>query len=123
MSADLGLGAGGKMRQEIYGDEYGIGTWARQPAETARIEMVDALAFKALTGIEVPAPAIDAETYTRFGFPWFDLLAPGLKDIRASERLSGVRSVGDLEGLAADEPLPISEAQVVRLLQLREAIA
>jgi hypothetical protein len=118
--APMGVGAGGRMRQEIYADEHGIGTWQPEPARTVRIELVEARAFEALTGIAVPGPPVDAETYTRHGLPWFDLLDPTRSDIAAAERLASVRSIADLEGLR-DDPLPIPEHQVRRLLQLRGA--
>lgn len=120
-AAPMGVGAGGRMRQEIYADEYGISAWERAPARTVRIDLVDALAFEALTGLAVPGPPVDAETYTRYGLPWFDLLAPTKTDIAAADRLASVRSVADLEG-RRDVPLAISEDQVRRLLQLRSVI-
>jgi len=119
----LGLGAGGRMRQEIFEDEHGADTWQDEPSVGARVELVNALAFEAVTGIKAPAPVIDAETYTRFGLPWFDLISPTRKDIEASERLAGVRSIDDLKQLPAGELLPISEAQVVRLLQVKDLFA
>lgn len=118
----MGLGAGGHIRQEIYRDEHGFETWEPEPATTVRLELVDALAFAALTGLPMPHPPADAETYTSHGFPWFDLLSPTRKDIEASERLAQVRSIADLEG-RREEPLPISESQVRRLLELREPVA
>ena len=117
-SPPMGLGAGGRMRQEVYADDYGIGTWEPEPARTVRVDLVDALAFEALTGIAVPGPPVDAATYTSHGFPWFDLLAPTRTDIAAAEKLASIRSIADLEGRRED-PLPISEEQVRRLLELR----
>jgi len=76
------------------------------------------MAFEALTGLPAPPPVADARTYTEFGLPWFDLLEPRREDIRAAERLASVRSIADLEARGED-PLPIPEAQVVRLLTLR----
>jgi hypothetical protein len=116
-AAPMGLGAGGRMRQEIYGDEYGIDTWRSTPATTVRIDLVDALAFTALTGRAVHPPA-DARAYTHAGLPWFDLLEPTRRDVQAAERLATVRSIADLEG-RRDEPLAIADEQVIRLLALR----
>ena len=114
----MGLGAGGRMRQEIYADEHGIDTWESEPIATVRVDLVDALAFAAITGRPVPPPVIDANTYTEFGMPWFDLMQPNRSDIKAAQRLAGIRSVADLEGLE-EAPLPIPDAQVIRLLSLR----
>lgn len=118
--APMGLGAGGRMRQEVYADDHGIDTWERAPARTVRVELVDALAFEALTGIAVPGPPVDATTYTSHGLPWFDLLAPTKQDIAAAEKLAAIRSIADLER-RTEEPLPIPEDQVRRLLSLRVA--
>jgi hypothetical protein len=120
-AAPMGLGAGGRMRQEIYADEYGIDTWDPTPIATVRIDLIDALAFEAMTGLRVPSP-VDARTYTEFGLPWFDLLEPTRPDIEAAERLASVRSVAELED-RRETPLPIPEEQVVRLLRLRAQLA
>ena len=120
-SAPMGLGAGGRMRQEVYADTYGIGTWEPAPARTVRVDLVDALAFEALTGIAVTGPPVDAATYTSHGLPWFELLAPTRQDIAAAEKLASIRSIADLEGRAED-PLPIAEEQVRRLLSLRVTV-
>jgi hypothetical protein len=106
------------MRQEIHADEYGAETWEREPSATVHIDLVDALAFEALTGRPAPAPVVDAGTYTRCGLPWFDLIEPTARDIAAAERLRRVRSLADLEG-RREERLPIPDPQVVRLLRLR----
>jgi hypothetical protein len=115
----MGLGAGGRMRQEIYADEYGPDSWEPQPTATVHVDLVDAMAFEALTGLAAPPPVADARTYTEFGLPWFDLYDPRRENVRAANRLAGVRSIADLEAREED-PLPIPEAQVVRLLRLRQ---
>jgi hypothetical protein len=96
-AAPMKLGAGGRMRQEIYADEHGIDTWEAEPLRTVPIDLVDALAFEALTGRPAPPPVVDAQTYTRFGLPWFDLIEPTARDVAAAERLASVCSIADLE--------------------------
>ena len=117
----MGLAAGGRMRQEIYADEYGLRSWKVDPARAVHVDLVDALAFEAVTGIRAPAPPVDAATYTAHGLPWFDLLDPTRRDIAAAERLACVRSIADLEG-RRDATLPIPEHQIRRLLRLRERV-
>jgi len=116
----MGLAAGGRITQDIREDDHGIDTWKRKPARTIRIELVDAMVFEALTGLPAPHPAPDAHSYTAHGLPWFDLYDPAARDVKAANRLSGVRSLAELEGRGArDVPLPIPAAQVRTLLRLR----
>lgn len=117
-ASSMGLGAGGRMRQEIYADEHGSDTWAPKPVRTVHVDLVDSLAFEAVTGLPAPQPVLSARDYTEHGFPWFDLFEPGKRDIAAAGRLAAVRSVADLEGRDED-PLPIPYEQIVRLLRLR----
>ena len=120
-AAPMGVAAGGRLRQEIYADEHGLDTWQPGPVATVHVDLVDALAFEALTGHAAPPPVVDAAMYTRLGFPWFELIDPNGADIAAAKRLACVRSLADLEG-RDEQPLPIPEAQVIRLLVLRSSV-
>ena len=82
--------------------------------------MIDALPFETIAGITLSGPHVDAETHTRPGLPWFDLLAPTEKDIAAAERLASAGPVSELEG-RTEVPLPIPEHLVRRRLGLRDA--
>jgi hypothetical protein len=95
-AAPLGVGAGGRMRQEIYADEHGIDTWQQPAISHRRIELVDALDFAAMTGFPVPTTPIDAELYTRYGLPWFDLYDPVRRDIAPAPTLGGIASIAEL---------------------------
>jgi hypothetical protein len=94
----LGLGAGGRVRQEIYADEHGIDTWQPTATARARIELVDALDFTAMTGFPVHDTPINADLYTRHGLPWFDLYDPVRQDIAPAPTLNGITSIGMLTG-------------------------
>jgi hypothetical protein len=110
----MGLGAGGRMRQEIVPDAYGWETW--DPARVGRAEahLLTSADWRALTGEEPPPTPIDARTYPEAGLPWFDLYSER-GDLPASERLAGVRSVDDLEGGAGAQPTSVPPWQVAIL--------
>src|SRR4051794_10049465 len=69
----MALGAGGRMRQKIYPDPHGLEAWDLDNHGEARIVLVAAQHYAALTGRTPPPTPIDAETYARAGLPWFDL--------------------------------------------------
>lgn len=92
-SCDMGLGAGGRMRQEIFADEHGIDTWIPDPVAQAEVRLLEAHAYAERFGVPVPSTPVDVRTYLRFGLPWFELVAPDRRDIGRSERLAGVEPV------------------------------
>ena len=114
-SPDVGLGAGGRMRQEIYEDTYGLDTWEPEPVATVEIRLLEAHAFAERFDVAVPPTPVDADTYTRHGLPWFDLYDPSRQDVAATDRLKGVRSIDELAGGAGEPPLEIADAQTVAL--------
>ena len=96
-ASPMGLGAGGRMRQEIFPDTYGWETWDPARVGRAEVHLCTSADWRALTGEEPPPTPIDARTYTDAGYPWFDLYSEQ-GDLPPSGRLAGVRSGQDLEG-------------------------
>jgi hypothetical protein len=72
-AASMGLGAGGKMKQEIFPDEYGIDTWDTESSGRVFIHIANSMVWRDITGEEPPPTPISASLYTEHGFPWFDL--------------------------------------------------
>ena len=67
------LGAGGQMRQKIYPDRFGRDVWDAGSVGRAHVRLINAPAWRTLTGEEAPSSPIDIESYTRAGLPWFDI--------------------------------------------------
>ncbi|SET52712.1 hypothetical protein SAMN05216326_13322 [Nitrosomonas marina] len=93
----MGLGAGGRMRQKIYTDPFGIDVWDEGNFGQIEIFIVNSLQYQVLTGCKPPPTPIDAATYTQHGLPWFDLYDEALEGVAASETLAGVKSVADVD--------------------------
>ena len=89
----MGLGAGGKMKQEIYKDEYGVETWDSQNYGEVFVHIANSLMYREITGLEPPQTPVSAKMYTEYGFPWFDLYDENKKDIVPSKILSKVKTV------------------------------
>ncbi|SET67191.1 hypothetical protein SAMN05216326_1586 [Nitrosomonas marina] len=116
----MGLAAGGRMRQKIYTDPYGVEVWDENNLGQIEVYIVNSLQYRALTGSAPPPTPIDAATYTQYGFPWFDLYDEALEDIASSETLEGVKSIADVDqaqGRDAKETtsVNISETQIKKL--------
>lgn len=74
---EMTLGAGGRMRQKIYPDRFGRDVWDAGTFGRAHVRLIDAKAWRSLTGEEPPPSPIDADSYTRAGLPWFDIYDEG----------------------------------------------
>ena len=113
--ASMGLGAGGRMRQEIYADERDLTDYSSHRTWRVFVHLCSAAQWTAITGEVAPPTPIDREIYVQHGFPWFDYYDADREDLAASETLSKVRTVGDLLG-KDDEPFnPIDPSTVIKL--------
>lgn len=116
----MGLGAGGRMRQKIYADPYGVEVWDENNIGQIEVYIVNSLQYRALTGSAPPPTSIDAATYTQYGLPWFDLYDEALEDVASSETLAGVKGIADVDqaqGRDSEESasVNISETQIKKL--------
>jgi len=97
MSIDeMGIGAGGSMRQEIYEDEYGIEAWDLDNTERCFITLANAEQWLSITGEEPPMSSISSEEYTDAGLPWFDYFDDDKKSIEGAEALDDIKSIKDI---------------------------
>jgi hypothetical protein len=96
-SADMGLAAGGKMKQDIYPDAYGIDTWDQDNYAEVYVHIVNSMLYHEITGMLPPSTPITARTYTEYGLPWFDLYNEGKGDVAASKILSKVKTVKQMD--------------------------
>lgn len=101
---EMGLGAGGKMKQKIYPDPHGIDTWDGENFGRVYVHIVNSMMYREITGQEPPPTPVTAHTYTQHGYPWFDLYDDHLGDIDAPDTLSGVKSVKEMDEQKGFEP-------------------
>ncbi len=119
IGAAMGLGAGGRMRQEIYRDHYDMSDWDLEHSSRCFVHIANSLVWRALTGEHPPTVPPTAKEYTRMGLPWFDYYAEDLEALEGAEKLATVKSVKQLGVEKGDVPLPENEsvdpANVVKL--------
>ena len=125
-SMDMGLGAGGTMKQEVYEDRYGLDDWDLNATSRVYVHLANSLAWKAITKHDPPYPPQTAADYTRAGLPWFDYYADDLKALAGTGLLSSVKSVlqlGFQKGLTGvlpeNESVDVPSDKVVTLKEKR----
>lgn len=112
---DMGLGAGGRMRQEVYKDTRPLADYDEQHAWRVFVHLCSAAQWAAITG-EVPPPTpVDRETYVQHGLPWFDYYDADHDDLAASKELAKVKPVGDILGNDDSPYQPVDPKTVITL--------
>jgi hypothetical protein len=90
---DLGMAAGGLMRQEIYEDPHGAEVWDLGNVQTVAVTIVDSMSWREFTGEQPPTPPITRNEYAQAGIPWFDYYSE-LEGVEGSDLLAAVESLG-----------------------------
>jgi hypothetical protein len=68
----IGLAPGGRMKQEIYDDDYGLDAWDQRHSSRCFVTIANSLVWAEITGERPPSTPPTAATYTNAGLPWFD---------------------------------------------------
>ena len=102
----MGLGAGGKMRQEIYQDPHAFAEWDQTQTSRCFVHLCNSLVWRQVTGINPPHPPLTAKEYKRACIPWFDYYRDDLTAVDGSKILDGVKSVAELGKAKGTSPLP-----------------
>ena len=117
---DMGLGAGGVMRQKIYPDPYGLEVWDQENVGSITVHIVNSAQFFAITGVAPPPTPIDAYTYTAHGLPWFDLYDEAQGDVAPPDELSGAKTITARDAALGESPVDtpsvdIPETQITHI--------
>lgn len=111
---EMGLAAGGLMRQEIYADIYdqhGREVWSDQYARCF-VHLMDALDYESVMGKAPKAMPPTANDYRAYGLPWFEYYDSKSKALSGSKTLAGLDSVAAMGVKKGEKPLGGKEGVV-----------
>jgi hypothetical protein len=97
---DMGFAPGGKIKQAIYKDQDPE-VWDFGRARLLNIQILNSVAFEAVTGKKTPDSPISAEDYKRHGIPFFSHTEAQALEIGP---ITGLRSVAEMD--SARGPIP-----------------
>ena len=86
-SVAMGLGAGGRIDQEIYEDDFEESDWQTLPSGKVWVHLVAAADWPRFTGEPMPSSPITAEDYAEAGLPWFDYWNPTGVDVATTPEM------------------------------------
>ena len=93
---DMGLAAGGEMRQEIFEDPHAFEAWDQRNTHRCFVTIANAEQWMSITGEEPPMQSISASAYTDAGLPWYDYYGADKAVIEGAIKLSKIKSVNEL---------------------------
>jgi hypothetical protein len=102
----MGLGAGGRMGQEIYQDRRELDDWDTSVRSRCFVHLLNALAWREVTGANPPHPPVTAQQYKRARLPWFDFYRDDLKALEGAKKFAGLKSIFTIGKEKKDQPLP-----------------
>jgi hypothetical protein len=95
----LSLAAGAILEQKVYKDNNPR-LWNWDAAAVINIQIINSVAFKSVTGLSPPIPAISFEEYTRAGLPLLSFYGSHHDEtfrVYTSSSTTRIRSVGDMD--------------------------
>ena len=92
---DMGIAAGGLIRQAIVKDNYHPSIWDPDYATSFNVGIVNSTQFRDITGKAPPSTPVNAEAYAKHGYPYYSIF---------NERASGVKgNFGNLRSVCAKD--------------------
>ena len=91
----MGLGAGGRMKQPIYKDPYGIDAWDQSVSSRCFVTLANAYQWEEMTGKRPPTEPPTAKDYAEIGLPWSDYYGAD-QALPGSPALAIVRGVAEM---------------------------
>ena len=105
-SYQMGLAPGGRMRQEIYEDPYGLAAWETNHSARCSVHLANSMTWRQVTGEQPPTVPPTATEYARAGLPWFDYYDESHRAVAGSDLLARLKSVFALGQSKGEVPLP-----------------
>jgi hypothetical protein len=109
-SSEMGLAPGGRMKQEIYADPYGLGDWDTDNTSRCFVHIANSLVWRSIAGDDPPTTPPTSKEYTEAGLPWFDYYSENGTAVDGAKTLEGLKSVVEMGKDKGDVPLPENES-------------
>jgi hypothetical protein len=94
---EIGIAAGGRLKQQIIHDRYGVDAWDAERSRFVDIHIVNSEMYQTITGLEpLPSP-VTQEQYQNSGIPWFAYYDETVKSVKAAGALSKIQGVGEID--------------------------
>jgi hypothetical protein len=120
---EMGIAAGGMIKQQILEDEYGIHSWDEDARIALNVHIVNSAVFSDITGQPPPPSPVTAKAYMQMGVPWFRHYEESRRGVSAPKvfkKLLSVFQIDKARGNKQSEAVPanIADGPVVAVKTL-----
>ena len=120
-SAGMGLAPGGRMRQHIEQDPYGLDAWDQRRGSRCFVSIVNTAQWKAITTERPPTEPPTAKDYTESGLPWFEYYGEGGESLAGTKKFDTLSSVAQIAHQGDEGLLPDAEGfKIAHVIPLRK---
>jgi hypothetical protein len=111
----MGLGAGGRMVQEVYADQRPRKDYDPDRSWRVFVHLCSATRWTRITGETPPPSPADRDAYVEAGLPWFDYYDDDAAALAAAEALANLKTVDEVLGIEAIPHPPVHPSAVIKL--------
>lgn len=117
---DMALAPGGRMKQDIYKDDFDFSEWELNTSNRCFIHLANSKAWKEITGKYPPTIPFTAKEYNENGLPWFDYYSD-YEPLAGGDALKDLKSISSIGRKKRDIPLSknksFSPKKILRLFK------
>lgn len=114
----MGLAPGGRMKQDIYEDEYKLDDWDLKHSSRCFVHICNSMVWHQITAEQPPTTPPTAKEYTEAGLPWFDYYGDQQLSLMGSAELKKLKSVAQFskkQGPLLPENQAVNCQKVIKL--------
>ena len=106
----MGLAPGGRMKQEVYEDPFGLDAWDQRHVSRCFLTITNSTQWVTITGERPPTLPPSAAEYTEAGLPWFEYYGADAAALDGAGKFAKLMSVAATGKEKGDMPLPENES-------------
>lgn len=120
----MSLAPGGKTREEVHKDPWGISAWDQTKGNRCFVHIANSLLWREITGETPPTTPPTAKEYNDAGLPWFSTYQDPRETLQGSKKLSALSSVAAKAAEVRQIPLPENrQVKPNRVVELVKGLA
>ena len=102
-SLDMGLAAGGLMKQQIFEDPYQMSDWDTEHGVRCFVHLANSMLWRDITQTDPPHAPLTAQNYASQGYPWYDYYedAPSVSGTAKLQGIKSLKEIADQKGITS----------------------